>query len=1056
MKITHTAYPINRKSCWVELPREIATALQLSAGTNLTAVLLPSKIKNARKPSLNAEERLLARSKETRTVLLTSVPSDSWGRLVRAGFVLPPGPGRIWLLIKALAELGLTPRHVENIEGTRLETSGGKGPPDLFSNVFCILNVGDPNTFIDACPLLDSLIKGDNDESSSNLVEDLNGLLKAKIEMVGSGQFAKGSDEIRLAWVDPLRSLNRLDSEMLRAVNDSDMPQYSKIELVVETGSKRRARGSEDSISTEAALTTFPGRPHLVDESKDLGISFLQLRHSFDLHSTTVIDTSKYLGYGNLAAVLSVDHDERVLRADFVPLSCVVLADFEMLFPAGPNGYLWFLWIAKEVQEAGGTILGSQSKGRHGHRWIIVNIKASFKFTRDATEQEKAHAQEAKIAAIQSPERPCLYKVARITQCFRALKGKELFSSEDRQSEAHKDLIKELSDSGGAGEDGPDETESLLYDVKLRYYWGGHPGVTYRSRYAPCKFDFSRPLTLKSHAELFPQALLSEDSRLRLAVRIHENLARSGQGSIVIVGAHRSGKTSLISMISDFMNGHVTAGLISDTELYGALCCPAVCLRINAAVTPPQELFIQVIKSALSERRKLDDSGTVEKTSEKESQLEDRRRKLEEARGIEADHPDRTSEELKARQDDLISVKLRTLKAFLLSAQKVVNRVLQGEELVDFDGVLLLAEYLGTVLPLVMVKDTEPEQSEPTPAVTSQILRNLEERFRETSKRRVTVDTDAERARELRNSLEILQKTIEGMPMEIQSLQDAANTPSTDPKGTTGQLPLLVIAVDEIMESAAWGGDWALPAWRRAIEAPEFQGVRWLFASSRPVAKATAYSPLSNALREYNLGPLTTRETNFFIERIDYDTLDDSFNEEGTEALEDAINEQYDRRGEGVLRPTVTFNARQYIHAVTGGFPFLLQVVCTHLYEEAICHHIPVASTRLARLIIKNYVLSDISDFFSSQWRDLRAEGLGLAEELALLTENWPNLLENWGAIFDASLPRVSKPLGKALERRGLGHRSVRLFVVPLFAMWLQDRLAGENGRWQLEPEPTT
>lgn len=981
MKITHTIYPIKRSDCWVELPSDVATALQLGPGMTLYAVL-------ARKSATYELGTLQA----SQTFLATTTPKNYWGRLVRVGVILPPTRGSLAVFVQAMAALGLFVRHEENIEGT---PTGGHG---AVPNLFCVLDI-DADTRGEAAESLRKLVADSAAIGASEVCTILNRELTKSIATLWAGnEYSRfgscptGKGGIEVAWVSALTALNAFRNADGWPDRDHEgRPTVYKL-TVQSTHPRRHDQSSRPPLSQEEALIRFPGRPHVVEDWQDLGISLIPLRRLIDPFASMVIDASHHLGDGNLAALLSVDHDERLVRFDFIPLKHLVLADFSLLFPSSRQGYQWLLWAAREIREAGGTILGSRSTGRHTERWTTLHVSAAFEFTDPPTKADSERAHELNTNAIRAEHRPSLLKIARIVQCFRALKGKELYARRTRQSPYFRWLARNMRKSSNeAPSDKPDE--SLLYDVKLRYSWTGHPGHNYRSKYAAPSFNFSKPLTLHSHGQLFPQLSLTDDSRLRLATRIHERLTSGHEGSIVIVGAHRSGKTSLLNMIADLVNGNLTEELTTDSELCQTLHTGTVCLRINAAVTPPQEIFLQILKSALDELQHL------------------LRRKA-------AMRPEDPRHSIAER-------KFATLKGLLNAVEEFMQRVIQGEALMDIEGVLTLAELVQVLLPNAVKHAHPQESSKPLKAKKADarrsLIQSLYKRLKDQARRRSANQSDIDRARELRNSLEILLGAVKLMPRPEGCLRSDE--------------PVLIVAVDEIMETTAWGGDWALPAWRRVIEAPEFRSIRWLFASSRPVSSATPYSPLSNALREYNLGPLTELEANLMIEELDAaESLRALYSPRlrgNVKALEEKL--------EGKLRPTVTFNARQYIHAVTGGFPFLLQVTCTHVYEQSVCYHVPVISTRLVRRILKRRVLPDLSDFFSSQWKHLQADSPELASELLELAGTVPDLLNSIESLFDQPTPRVSRSLRKSLARLGLGARSIQLFAVPLFLMWIQD-----------------
>lgn len=1126
MKLTKIVYPIKRDDCWIDLPFDICATLQLQVDTTLHVVLAQDSAKDR-----------YGQPTDVQTFLATSMPPRSWSHAFRMGVVLPPGPGSLSRFLEAIENLGISIRQQEVIEGSSERFA------ELAPNSFAVCTLRH-----DADERLKRLVVRLINCSDGNAATEIAELVNTDLTRENPATNIKYPV---VAWVSPMRTLHAMQTlgetqpTCTLIVGDADAPRPSS-----------KSIAAPGQSSTENALTHFPGIPHTVRTPSRLGMSLASLRHLIDPVSTLPIDASHHLGRGNLAAVLSCDHDERILRIDMVPLQFKALASFQMLFPASDLGNHWMSWICDELRVAGGSVLGCRSSGRQLGRWARAQVTASFSFVEarpsPPPSEAPATGREPLSYANCNQLTPSVEKVARITQCFRALKGIEIhaptgfrhspqfaslrrklakqqevraalrsnraralydagrrqigeairttadpalaqrlgvalatLNSRDQQSPLIASDFQALLhamddarlgadiDSGAHKGEGDSsvgtnvsieniantrreiqhalcepideqlgDAESLLHDVRLYYFWPGHPTSDYRAYYAHPVFNFSRPLALAEHGAVFSHEQLAEDSRLRLCLRIHERLMNLHEGSLAIVGAHRCGKTSMLNMLTDITNGRLTARLSASESVFDQTCNSVIAIQINAAVTPPHDLIPEVFRALEVEHKKAVEYAAnawkeLDKTLSKaeascgeqmetvvdviacKRQIESMFKSVKD-RSSTATSPEstwRTPSSLSGNEvyEPLLrclflsALKLQAIEHLLGSTERLRQTLLlEG----DATAVELLALLSRIRVPLPVGPGTAqqrgPGDPPRAPAATSLVESHRDSALKEAKLRHLETDA-VSRARELRNAMRVLQMI------------------ATDASDKSADSPALVISVDEIMDSTAWGGEWALPAWRRVVEAPEYRAVRWIFASSHPVGTATNYSPLGNALREYNLGPLSNFEANRLIEHLD--------SSEAPTAWEYNTDQAPPLRS---LRPTITHNARQYILALTGAYPYLLQVTCTHVYEQAVCYHVPVITTRLVRRTLKRRVIPDLLDYFAGQWKQLESESTNLCRELHAVAFALPDLYDSEEAVLNGIAPRLSPQLAKSLERLGLGDRSVQFFCVPLFLIWLQ------------------
>lgn len=292
---------------------------------------------------------------------------------------------------------------------------------------------------------------------------------------------------------------------------------------------------------------------------------------------------------------------------------------------------------------------------------------------------------------------------------------------------------------------------------------------------------------------------------------------------------------------------------------------------------------------------------------------------------------------------------------------------------------------------------------------------------------RSSYDTPEGRAAVLRESLELLGAVVE-----------VAKHPALFGPGFR-----LVVAVDEVVDSAAWGADWAFPCWRHVVESPRFHSVRWLFSSSKPLAEATAYSPLGNAVREYNMQSLRGVEAESMVRAFerkprseeddrDFPTPDGP----ATQNLPAAWR----------LRPTVTFGAQHLIRWVTGQLPYLMQVTCCLLFDASSRGDgVGVLTEEFAARHIKERVLPEVSDYFESQWRLFDDDQVQetLLRAIGPIKESFSMHRYGTGSL---PLPPLGPKVRKALSRSGVAGDPVRCPVIPLFIEWLQSRFEVDSG----------
>ena len=175
--------------------------------------------------------------------------------------------------------------------------------------------------------------------------------------------------------------------------------------------------------------------------------------------------------------------------------------------------------------------------------------------------------------------------------------------------------------------------------------------------------------------------------------------------------------------------------------------------------------------------------------------------------------------------------------------------------------------------------------------------------------------------------------------------------------------------------------------------------------------------------------PLSDVEADSLIANFDTRIVE-TFNKESEEF------EEYDDQKKNTPI-VVTYEAREYMKGVTGCFPYLLQVVCTHLYEQTTAYHVPVVSQPLLRYVIRRKVIPELSDYFETQKRFL--EGPILDKILESLSSDL-NPLKN----LDNDFPEINLIERRKLQMSGVGWTEGQCVVSPLFLYWLWSSLHSE------------
>lgn len=923
MKSAGHVAKISASSSGVHLPPSIVQLLGLQARTELIATML---FHEPAEPGLPTHRPI-------GSMIASLYPVRAWPRLFRASFSVPTGPGGIHRFLAAMQELELYARGLEAEEGVDLgcdllwptgegcsankkDTSSGFVVPAIFA----ILEV--PLKEFGAEGMEKDLRTSRENWSLHRALRELTqpamGTFTQQAQALGPFQerLKVVDPEVRIDWLSPLRPLNQMATEFGDALHRNE----KRIWL-------RDGRG-------DGSLTFS------VENWRDL--LWPSARESVEdaLHDPVGADR---------AVVVSADSDEKIIVAHFFDLSRTAIATFEVVVPAAGLEHAWWEWILEELKEAGGNLLGTGTSARSHGRWGRISVTAAFQLARNAQSGSDLD-------------------VGRVLRCFQNLKG-ETVRALGVASPAFQKLRQGLMGSSGVGSrrrrvaahcvglsDLSRVTRSKVrLDSTMRRVRGWFDFVSttepvYEKRFGRNPYGFTAPLDYKKYSLLYNiEELSGSDSRLRLAERIQDRLYSEKPESIVLVGAHRTGKTSILNLVSDLINH-------SDGDQELKPTGNLVAVRINAAVTPPGELLVAIV-------------AALQELAESET-------------------------------------------SFIGEAQREAARAAAAVGRA-FASVLKRASGSVTIpiLPMGLAGELKLELGKSEEGPVGVREKNLETKIEELLQPWESAASGFEashRAAFLRNSFSALRTAI----AVAEGVLEQSERPMR-----------LVVAMDEMSDAATWKGEWAFPAWRYAIESEEFSAIRWLFTSSRPLSKAAGYSPLGNALREYNMEPLRSKEAEAFVRAFEIAPPNGPF-----WPVDSPLAEK------DKLRPTVTFGAQHMIIWVTAKMPYLLQVTCCHLFEQGIRQFVPVITESVVEKIVRQRVLPELTDYFRVQWVELRERHEAVVLELA----------DNEGFLRDHKWGRgeigrsLSPDLQRALERSGLGNAKGRCLIAPLFLEWLR------------------
>jgi hypothetical protein len=790
------------------------------------------------------------------TLIASALPDNAWGRLLRGSFSVDRGSGSFHRLIDKLEELRLYPRTF-SVEEAAPGVLATSGDSGPIPTVLMTFEIQAP----------EASINGNN----RNLLLTLEAAAKARVDNHRAvDELSKALDgrtraEGMVNWLSSMRVLNSLAESRSRG-------QIYRVPL----------QGSDDNLS----LSIENWRTRIWPSSREK-----------PYESTP----DEQLAF----CIAIADEDEQTLHVHFFCPSGGdkkkqgrILVEFTLLVPSGGVESLWFHWASDQIRQHFGSIIYARTGARVERRWLRIQVAAVFP-DGGACAQALKGLQGRRLSQI---DRPTGFEAS---VCKR-LDSPDKRGDKDKRLPHREDVIRDCLPD-------PDKMKSVLATkaqefstlTNVRLFGGNRSD----RRESTNPYVFTRPYD-ENHS----------DVRKRICDRIAGLLLQERPEHVLIVGGHRTGKTSFRNLLEKKLKDGT-----ADEQV--------AVIRLNMATTPPSQVFVTLVEYL--------PEGRMERVK------------------------NRLAQEFKRLIEGGLAVGTSVVRLVALLAFFSRVSSLKLSDLNQLD----IRPYLSGATPADSSKSSALSRSD-------QWLREVLSSW--------NPNTDENKALMLRESASLL----------AYALDDDSPTK-------------VVIVVDEFGDAGYWDGRWAYPALRALIEGQlnaRDHGVtrslgvlRWVFLSSRPLDEIADYSPLGNAVREYNLPPLSDKEAGCVLQKF------------------------YETPPTGQTVPVLIWDARTYLLQESAHHPYLLQVVAHHAWEAALRQPTPVVTLELVKTVIQKKVLSEVGDFFARECSHLDSACRAALRALA-------------DGIPGASLEPHQR---KAIERAGL-HGTNEGKVVPLLLTWIR------------------
>lgn len=560
MKLSGEIQLLEAPSTRFRISNRIADALGIHAESLLYVALITNRVDTPE-----------ARKSPRETLVLASpFPTQCWGRLVRASILLEPKAGEYHRLLQKLNELRLYVRHVSAIDSFVLQAESflNNRTPSLFA----------PDVGIPPAVVVTLEVPFGRAEDRTNLLhwtlrrlayEDL--LPPAEPDPANAGDTRSTRQRAREAlrsalsalscgieWVSSMRTVNAIAAHWKR----ENLAPHCACVPVQKVGLERGH-----------AVTADP-------EAEALEVDAMTIRDGLWPHQRDKLDRvhEAEVSPNRTFAIGYADSDDRALYWHVLPSKDRAVARFEMAFPSGGMEPFFLGEVFETVSGSmtGGNVLSAELSPRlrarevrrsdMGGSWATTSITATFP-TRTREE----------IAGLVATFR-------RLQRVGHGPAGKLQAAAREFRSVAIDSCIEDASEREYQHKLEPRAAMTLR---EVRLYHEPFNGLR-----STALLSGPNPFTPTHTSEIVDTP---DTSRSRLASRICDGLCEERPQNVAIVGAYRSGKTSLLRAIVKRLKAR---GDIQDFWVDGVVA-PPVGLALAVASWYSRESELQDVGAAL-------------------------------------------------------------------------------------------------------------------------------------------------------------------------------------------------------------------------------------------------------------------------------------------------------------------------------------------------------------------------------------------------------------------------------------------------------------------------
>lgn len=559
---------INSNELYLELDSALAATVAVREGDVLYAISLVHKKCEDLQPNIGTDRRLM-------TLIATPFHHDSWAGLLRLSVTIDPQPGSLFKLVQALNLLQIEIRYVEDVTGTRLSDLD-INPLDHSHESWAT------DSFLPSAMLVVE-IPGRASSALREAHDDFDQFRIALREIVDTQEtktetlallenilFEKCGRKVSIRWISPMAPLNALS----HLFKEKSVPlKLEEIQVGKMPSGLRDQRGLLQTSILPWRRMLWPA---------DTGVP------NSDTMSRESVNES-------LLVMASSDSDEKLIAWYFYEYSKNLVIYFELVAPASGLEQLWWEYIYNCVQRASGTVLGSRSSARLRGRWVTLYCTVMFSLPSPLPESHTEKDAETNNNAIRG-----------IVNCLRELQGDRSYSKQWTIFKAS--LSAAIAQPWRKASQINDKSQLERLIVWDPYSDSAAP--RFPNLFAENPFSFTLPLELATYDKLYegsqkpktdsrhnpnPSTRIDIDkkrTRRRLAKAIIGKLAQNPGENIAIVGAHRTGKTTVLNLVYDLLR----EGDLSRDGAHLARIPKLIPIRINASTTPPYRFFFSVLE----------------------------------------------------------------------------------------------------------------------------------------------------------------------------------------------------------------------------------------------------------------------------------------------------------------------------------------------------------------------------------------------------------------------------------------------------------------------------